>query len=86
MVLEISLVIVSLLFITSCYVMWNLMNKVESLEDWVTDFTNTIEKMQNDLKQMDYRGSFEADDETGIIFKQIQTTINQLDRFKGEEQ
>ena len=86
MVLEISLVLVSLSFLTSCYVIWNLNTKLESLEDWVTDFINTIEKMQKDLKVMDYRGSFEADDETGIIFKQIQTTINQLDRFKGEEQ
>ena len=44
------------------------------------------EKMQKDLKEMDYRGSFESDDETGVIFKQIQTTINQLTRFRGEEQ
>ena len=62
------------------------MTKLESLEDWVSDFINTIEKMQKDLKEMDYRGSFESDDETGVIFKQIQTTINQLTRFRGEEQ
>ena len=34
-----------------------------------------IEKMQKDLQEMDFRGSFESDDETGVIFKQIQTTI-----------
>ena len=34
----------------------------------------------------DYKGYFESDDEVGVVFKQIQTTINQLDRFKGEEQ
>ena len=45
-----------------------------------------MEKMQKDLQEMDYRGSFESDDETGVIFKQIQTTINQLTRFRGEEQ
>ena len=43
MVLEISLVLVSLLFLTSCYVIWNLNTKLESLEDWITDFINTIE-------------------------------------------
>ena len=42
--------------------------------------------MQKDLQEMDYRGSFESDDETGVIFKQIQTTINQLTRFRGDEQ
>jgi|TARA_A100001391_G_scaffold112776_1_gene75837 predicted PurR-regulated permease PerM len=86
MFLEISLVSVVILLLTSCYVIWNLMTKLESLEDWVSDFINTIEKMQKDLKEMDYRGSFESDDETGVIFKQIQTTINQLTRFRGEEQ
>ena len=86
MFLEISLVFVVILLLTSCYVIWNLMTKLESLEDWVSDFINTIEKMQKDLQEMDYRGSFESDDETGVIFKQIQTTINQLTRFRGEEQ
>ena len=86
MFLEIGLVSVVILLLTSCYVIWNLMTKLESLEDWVSDFINTIEKMQKDLKEMDYRGSFESDDETGVIFKQIQTTINQLTRFRGEEQ
>ena len=86
MVLEISLALVSLLFLISCYVIWNLNTKLESLEDWITDFINTIEKVQTDLKKIDYKGYFEADDEVGVIFEQIKTTINQLDRFKGEEQ
>jgi len=86
MVLEISLVLVSLLFLTSCYIIWNLNTKLESLEDWATDFINIIEKVQLDIKKIDYKGYFEADDEVGAIFEQIKTTVNQLDRFKGEEQ
>ena len=89
MVLEIHIV----LFIIFCmfdvamiYVIWNLITKQESLEDWVTDFINTIEKVQTDLKKIDYKGYFESDDEVGAIFEQIKATINQLDRFKGEEQ
>ena len=86
MFLEISIVLVSLLFVTSCYVIWNLTTKLESLEDWVSDFIDTIEKIQTELKKIDYRGSFESDDETGAIFEQIKLTINQLNRFRGEEQ
>ena len=56
MFLEISLVSVVILLLTSCYIIWNLMTKLESLEDWVSDFINTIEKMQKDLQEMDYRG------------------------------
>ena len=76
MFLEISLVLVSLLFVTSCYVIWNLTTKLESLEDWVSDFIDTIEKIQTELKEIDYRGSFESDDETGAIFEQIKLIIN----------
>ena len=89
MILEIHII----LFIIFCifdvamiYIIWNLITKQESLEDWVTDFINTIEKVQMDVKKIDYKGYFEADDEVGQIFEQIKTTINQLDRFKGEEQ
>ena len=86
MILEISLVLMIILLVTSCYVIWNLNKKLESLEDWITDFINTIEKTQLELKKIDYKGYFEADDEVGQIFNQIKNTIDQLNRFKGEEQ
>ena len=84
MILEIGFVFVSLLFVTSCYVIWNLTIKLESLEDWIVNFMDAIEKIQFDLKQIDYRGSFEADDETGVIFNQIKEIVTQLNKFKGE--
>ena len=85
MILEIILGLMVLLFVTSCYVIWNLNTKQEMLEDWITNFMETIEKIDLDLKQIDYLGAFEADDETGIIFDQIKQIIKQLDNFKGEE-
>tara|TARA_B110000977_G_C10720740_1_gene355099 strand:+ start:197 stop:457 length:261 start_codon:yes stop_codon:yes gene_type:complete len=86
MILEISLVIITILLATSCYVIWNLSTKQEMLEDWIEDFIKTVEKINVDLKQADYRGSFEADDEVGIIFQEIKNIIKQLDSFRGEEQ
>jgi len=86
MFLEISLVFMVLLFVTSCYVIWNLTTKQEMLEDWITDFIKAVEKVQFDLKKIDYRGSFESDDETGVIFNEIKNIVKQLDNFKGEEQ
>ena len=68
------------------YVIWNINTKLEFLEDWISDFIITIEKVQRELKQIDYRGSFEADDETGVIFQEIKAIVSQLNRFKGEEQ
>ena len=75
-----------ILFVTSCYSMWNLTSKQEMLEDWIAEFITVIEKINVDLKQIDHRGSFEADDEVGTIFEQIKDIIKQLDRFRGEEQ
>ena len=86
MILEISLACVVILFVTSCYVIWNLNTKLELLENWIEDFISTIEKTQLELKKIDYKGYFEADDEVGQIFNQIKNTVNQLNRFKGEEQ
>ena len=75
-----------LLLIASGYVIWNLNTKQEMLEDWIEDFIQSVEKVNFDLKQIDYRGSFEADDETGIIFDEIKNIIKQLDKFKGEQE
>ena len=86
MFLEISLVFMVVLFVISCYVIWNLNTKLESLETWIEDFINTIVKVQVEIDKIDYKGYFEADDEVGQIFNQIKTTVSQLDRFKGEEQ
>ena len=86
MFLEIVLVFMVILFVASCYVIWNLNTKLESLETWEEDFINSIIKVQTEIEKIDYKGYFEADDEVGQIFNQIKTTVSQLDRFKGEEQ
>tara|TARA_R100001377_G_scaffold60750_1_gene36901 strand:+ start:2884 stop:3072 length:189 start_codon:yes stop_codon:yes gene_type:complete len=62
------------------------MRKTELLETWVESFTQMIHTVNQELKQIDARGSFESDDETGAIFKQIQEAVKQLESYKGEEQ
>ena len=82
MILEIFL---GLLVLVEGYVIWNLTQKTELLETWVEDFTQTIESVNNEIKLIDARGGFESDDETGAIFKQIQQTVEQLNRLRGED-
>jgi hypothetical protein len=86
MYLEVSFVTVSILFIITCYIIWNLMKKTELLETWVEDFTEAIESVQRDLTQIDSKGYFEEDDEVGDVFKQIKEIVKKLDSYKGEEQ
>ena len=85
MIIEITLGIVSLLFVTSCYVIWNLTRKTELLETWVENFTQIIESVNNELKIIDSTGHFESDDEIGAIFKQIKNTVNQLNILRGTD-
>ena len=56
------------------------------LETWVDNLTNTIQSVTQDLDVIDAKGSFESDDETGAIFKQIKQTVKQLESYIGEEQ
>ena len=82
MILEI---ILGVIVISESYIIWNLFRKTELLETWVENFTQRIQTVQNDLKDIDSSGAFESDDEVGAIFKQIKETVNQLDNLKGEE-
>ena len=83
MVAEIILV---LLVLTEGYVIWNLNRKTELLETWVEDFSNRITRVQQELKDIDSTGHFEADDEIGTIFEGIKEVINDLNNFtEGEE-
>ena len=85
MIIEIILGIVSLLFVTSCYVIWNLTRKTELLETWVESFTQMIESVDNELRVIDSTGHFESDDEIVAIFKQIKNTVNQLNILRGTD-
>ena len=78
-------IVLGLLILIEGYVIWNLNKKTEMLEDWVETFTQRIETVQADLKEVDATGHFEADDEIGTIFEQIKDITSELDELKGEE-
>ena len=82
MIFEIFLGI--LLFIEG-YIIWNLNKKTELLETWVENFTQRVQKVQDDLKEVDSKGYFESDDDVGSIFERIKEIINELDNIKGDE-
>jgi len=35
----------------------------------------TLEKMLEEMREIDIRGSFESDDEVGVVFKELKDTI-----------
>jgi len=78
-------IVLGIFVLTEGYIIWNLMKKTELLETWVEDFTETIESVNTKLTEIDIKGSFESDDEVGIVFQLIKETIKQLDSYKGDE-
>ena len=47
-------------------------------------FSNSVYQIQSDLKDIDSRGHFEADDEVGSIFSQIKDTVETLNQYIEE--
>ena len=79
-------IILGLLVLAEGYVIWNLTRKTELLETWIEDFSDRIVRVQQELKDIDSTGHFEADDEIGTIFDGIKEVINELnDLTEGEE-
>ena len=72
------------------YIINNLLRQVEQLEDrdeqfaiWFLNFKKDVDLASTKLKNLDRIGSFEADDETGFIFKEIKKIQRRLDEYFG---
>lgn len=75
------LIIISILL----YIVWNLLRKVEKLEDGIEESDKVIESVATSvdralarMREVDRVGSFEADDESGFVYKEIQSALDKL--------
>jgi predicted Holliday junction resolvase-like endonuclease len=83
--MEYILVVLSLIIIALIYAVWNLIRKYESLEDemefsekYINLAYDSMKKAYDRMKKIDRLGSFEADDESGFIFNEIKTAMEEL--------
>ncbi len=74
-----------LLLFVSIYVIYNLYTKYQKLElvsqenlDFILAIRSRVLSQQSYLRQLDRRGSFESDDEVGIVFKELQKIISDI--------
>tara|TARA_R110000751_G_scaffold78318_1_gene158004 strand:+ start:64 stop:369 length:306 start_codon:yes stop_codon:yes gene_type:complete len=96
-----SICIVSGLLVTAIGFIINLMRKLENAEDYLIEleesnsryksFFESIRKKSNNnysyMRQLDRLGSFEADDETGVIFNTLKDIVEELNKeFNGTEE
>lgn len=84
----IYLIFVIILLCVSVYANINSLKNIEILESEIERLSDELmrirviaSEMRTELKSIDRRGSFEADDEVGIFFKNLKTIMNRLDMF-----
>ena len=92
--MEITIIVLSVVLLISILFNINLLRKLEAIEDYVSDLENSnteyytffdsMKKRMNQsnskLKQIDRLGSFEADDETGFIFRELKDIVEKLNQ------
>ena len=82
MILEIVLGLIIIMF---SWTTFNLTRKVERLETWIEDYAQRIQDTQQVLKEIDSKGTFEADDEIGVIFTSIKEAVDELNEITEQE-
>tara|TARA_R110001592_G_scaffold266836_1_gene532668 strand:- start:18161 stop:18445 length:285 start_codon:yes stop_codon:yes gene_type:complete len=89
-----TIVILSVVLAVSVFVNINQLRKQEAQSEYIDDLENSntkyydfyntlktkIGESNSKLRQIDRIGSFEADDETGFIFKEMQEMFDELQR------
>ena len=82
MILEIVLGLVSIIL---GWTTFNLTRKVERLETWVEDYAQRIQDTTQTLDEVDIKGSFEADDEIGVVFTSIKEAVDEINQITEKE-
>lgn len=75
-------IIIGVLTISNIFFIWRGTQLVRQVETIANDMDNlnelsigTLEKMLEEMREIDIRGSFESDDEVGVVFTELKDTI-----------
>ena len=74
-------IILTLVITISFFVIRNLIQKNEQLEDFVSKQSDAINACDQRLKQLDDKNIFYADDQIGFFFKEVQKIQEALNEF-----
>ena len=85
MILEIVVSCVVIVFVICSYIIFNLYNKVDNLEQWIDSTYIRVPDVWQEMRKIHPTGHFEADDEVGSIFQGIKSIITELNDSIEEE-
>ena len=74
-----------LISIVSSTLLFYSLRRINQYEDLITQFQQVITFATNKMNQVDSRGHYEADDETGFFFQQLKDTQQLLDDIFEQE-
>ena len=90
-----EIIVISVLSVSTvvlAFTTWNLLRKNEATEDvieeqeeLIANIASRIDNSMEKMKDLDTKGAFEADDETGTVFKQLYEVIEKLETYYAEE-
>lgn len=89
--MEYIIITITLLFLILCYIIFNLMKKVEKLEkfnssqeEYILEFYKLIKYSEEKIKEIDSKQLFQSDDEVGFFFtnlKDLQDLLSEYIKF-----
>ena len=81
----IGYILLSVIAITLGWTTFNQLRKVERLETWIEDYAQRIQDTKQGLEEIDAKGSFEADDEIGVVFTSIKEAVDEINQITEKE-
>ena len=79
-------IILILVIIILCIIIYYALKRINQYENFILQISQIIEFATEKMKQVDYTGHYESDDETGFFFEQLKQMQNMLnDIFEENE-
>tara|TARA_B100000131_G_C17614890_1_gene409232 strand:+ start:59 stop:337 length:279 start_codon:yes stop_codon:yes gene_type:complete len=83
-----TIIILSILLCASIFANYNLLKKLENVEDdndymmdWINKLSSQTSHILKQIKEIDRKGLYESADDTGTIFKEIKNLISTLEKL-----
>jgi cytochrome b len=81
----IGYILLSIIILMLGWTTFNLTRKSERLETWIEDYAQRIQDTKQVLEEIDAKGSFEADDEIGVVFTAIKEAVDEINEITEKE-
>jgi len=81
----IGYILLSIIVLMLGWTTFNLTRKTERLENWIEDYAQRIQDTKQVLDELDNKGTFQADDEIGVVFTAIKEAVDEINEITEQE-